>query len=56
MSLSESYYQRILTYWEVISNSIYTFTDLLPDNSKHFFEGLNGHLNRQKILQWKILN
>ena len=25
-------------------------------NSKHFFESLNGHLNRQKILNQKILN
>ena len=56
MTFSESYYQTISTYWELISNSIHTFTDLLPNNSKHFFESLNGHMNRQKILQWKILN
>ena len=36
MTLSESYYQTILTYWELISNSIHNFTDLLPDKSKYF--------------------
>ena len=56
LTLSESYYQTILTYLELVSNSIHTFTELLPNNSKHFFESLNGHLNRQKILKRKILN
>ena len=56
ITLSESYYQTILTYWELISNNIHNFTDLLPNNSKHSFESWNGHLNRQKIFQWKILN
>ena len=51
MTLSESYCQTILTYSELISNSIHTFTELLPNNSKHFFESLNGHLNRQKNSQ-----
>ena len=55
MALSESYYQAILTHWELISNRIHTFTDLLPNNSKHYFKSLNGQLNRQ-LLQWKILN
>ena len=48
MTLSESYYQTILTYSEPISNSIHTFRELLPNNSKHFFESLNGHLNKTK--------
>ena len=52
MTLPESYYQTILTYSELISN----FTDLLPNNSNHFFERLSGHLSRQKILKRKILN
>ena len=48
MALSESYYQTVLPYSELISNSIHTFTKLLPNNnnSEHFFERLNGHLNR----------
>ena len=49
---SESYWQTILTYLELISNIILTFTELLPNNSKHFFESLNGHLNIQKILAY----
>ena len=32
----------MLTYSELISNSIHFFTELLPNNSKHFFESLNG--------------
>ena len=56
MILSESYYQAILTYSELISNSIHTSTELLPNNSKHFIEILNGHLDIPKILKWKILN
>ena len=48
MTLSESYYQTILTYGEPMSNSIHTFTELLPNNSKHFPEILNGH--------WTFLN
>ena len=54
MTLTGSYYQTILTYLELISNSIYTFTELLPNNSKPYFEGFNGHLSRQKILKEKI--
>ena len=46
MTLSESYHQTIFTYSELISNGIHTFTKLLPNNSKQFFESLNGHLNR----------
>ena len=42
-----------MTYWEHISSSIHTFTELLANNSKHFPKILNGHLNRQKILNWK---
>ena len=56
MTLSESYYQTILTYSGLRSNSIHIFTELLRINSKHFLEILNGHLNRQKILKCKILN
>ena len=44
---------KILTYSELISNSIHNFTELLPSNNKHFFESSNGHLNRQKILKHK---
>ena len=51
MTLSESYYQTILIYSELISNSIYTVTELLPNNSKHFFGSLNGHLNKTKNSQ-----
>ena len=52
-TLSDSYYQTILTYLELISNSIHTFTELIPNSSKHFFGSFNGHLNRQKILEEK---
>ena len=38
MTLSESYCQTILTYSKFISNSIHTFTELLPNNSKHLRE------------------
>ena len=38
LTLSESYYQTILTYSELISSIIYTFTELLTNNSKHFRE------------------
>ena len=51
LTLSDSYYQTILTYSELISSSIHTSTELLLNNSKHFLEFLNGHLNRQKILK-----
>ena len=37
-----------------ISNSIYTLTELLPNNSEHFFESFNEHLNRQNTLKLKI--
>ena len=43
MTLSESYYQTTLTYSELISDCIYTGKELFPNNSKHFFELLNGH-------------
>ena len=43
MTLSESYCQIMLTYSEFMSNSIHPLTELLPNNSKHFFESLNGH-------------
>ena len=56
MTLSKSYYQTILTYLELIPNSIHIFAELLTNNSKHFLGILNGHLNRQNILKWKILN
>ena len=46
---SESYYQTVLTYSEVN-----TFTELLPNSSKHFVESFSVHLNRQKILKDKI--
>ena len=48
MTFSESYHQPILAYSELISNSIHTFKELLPNNSKHFFKSLNGHLNKIK--------
>ena len=54
LTLSEIYYQAILTYLGLISNNIHTFTEVLPNSSKHFFETFNGHLNRQKILKDKI--
>ena len=49
-------YQIILTYSEFISNSIHTFTELLPNSSKYFFESFNGHLKRQIILKEEISN
>ena len=36
LTLSEGYYQKILTYLELRLNSIHTFTELLPSSSKHF--------------------
>ena len=51
MTISESFYKIILTYSELISNSIHTFTELLRKNGEHFFESFNGHLNRQKSLK-----
>ena len=54
LKFSERYYQTILIYSELISNNIHT-SELLPNNSKCFFENLNGHLNRQKTLKQKIL-
>ena len=38
LTLSASYYQKILTYLELRLNSNHTFTELLPSSSKHFFE------------------
>ena len=55
MTLLESFYQTILTYSELISNSIHTSTELLPNNSKNFLKSLR-HLNRQKALKQKILD
>ena len=49
LTISESYYQTILIYSELISNSIQTFTELLANNRKHFFESLNAHLNIPKV-------
>ena len=37
MTLSESYYQTKLTYSALKSSSIHTFTQLLPNNNRHFF-------------------
>ena len=37
-----------------ISNSIHTLKELLPNNSEHFFESFNEHLNRQNKLRLKI--
>ena len=54
-TLSDSYYQTILTYLGLISNNIHTFTELIPNSSKHFFGSFNGHLNRKKILKEKKL-
>ena len=36
LTLSESYKKTTLAYSEIISNSIHTFTELLPNNRKHF--------------------
>ena len=47
------HFQRIFTYLELLSNSIHTFTELIPSRSKNFFESFNGHLNRQKVLEEK---
>ena len=55
-TLSESYYQTTQTYLALVSNSIHTFTELLPSSSKHFLESFNWHKNRKKILEEKILN
>ena len=55
MTLLESFYQTILTYSELISNSIHTSTELLPNKSKNFLKSLR-HLNRQKALKQKILD
>ena len=38
-----------------IWNSIHTTTEVLPNNSEHFFESFNEHLNRQNIHKLKIL-
>ena len=54
LRVSESYHHTLLTYLELISNYIHTFTELLPNSSKPFFESFNGQLNRQKILKEKI--
>ena len=53
-TFSESYYQTILTYSDLISNSIHFFPELLPSYSKHFFESFKGHLNRKKNFKQKI--
>ena len=45
-----------MTYLELISNSIHTFTELLPNSSKHFFKSFSRHVNRKKILKEKIPN
>ena len=37
----------LLTYSELISNSIHTFTELLANNSENLFESFNEQLNRQ---------
>ena len=46
MTLSESYYQTILTYSELILNSAHTFTELLLNNSKQME---NSQLRVRKI-------
>ena len=56
MTLSQSYYQTILAYSQLILNSIHTSTELLPNNSKHYLEIWNGHLNKLKILKWETRN
>ena len=38
LTLSLSYYQTILTYWELIPNIIHTFTESLPNNCKLTWE------------------
>ena len=54
LKLPESYYQAMLFCLELISKSIHIFTELLPNNNKHFFESFNRQSNRQKILKEKI--
>ena len=49
LTLSESYYQTILTYLE-LNQTVFTFSQLLPNSSKHFFESFNEYSNRQKVL------
>ena len=54
LTLSESYYQTV-TYLELISNSIHTFKELLPNSGiVNTFLSFIGHLYRQKILREKI--
>ena len=53
LTFSESDYKAILTYLELISNSINTFIELI-NSIKNFFESFNGHLNREKIRKEKI--
>ena len=53
LMLSESYYQTT-TYLELISNSIHTFKELLPNSSKDSFESFNWHFSRKKIFKEKI--
>ena len=36
---------KIIDFSELISKSRQTFTELLPDNRKRFFETFNGDLN-----------
>ena len=38
--------QVILTCLELISNTIHTFIELLPNNSKHIFKSFSRHFNR----------
>ena len=52
-TLSDSCYQTILASLELTSKSIHTFTELIPNISKHLFFIFYGHLNRQKILKEK---
>ena len=46
--------QNIDLFRARISNSVHTLTELLSNNSKHFFESFNEQLNRQIILKLKI--
>ena len=53
MTLSESYHQTILTVYQTVFTLSQSYYQTIVNTVS---ESLNGHLNRQKILKWKILN
>ena len=55
LTFSESYYYTILLiYSELEYQTVFTLSELLPNNNEHVFESFNEHLNRQNILKLKI--